>query len=70
MTSNQISFSASTELRTALEAEAYRYDETMSACLRRIVAEYLRDTGRMGLRTAPSHQLGATNRRYRLGGRA
>ena len=68
--STQISFSASDELRAALEAESYQHDETLSACIRRVVAEYLRDAGQMSFRAPPSFQLGANNRRYRAEGRA
>lgn len=69
--SHQISFSVSTELRYALEVEAFQRDETLSATIRRIVAEYLRDAGQMSNKAPPSYQLGANNSRYRLhGGRS
>lgn len=51
-------------MRSALEDEAFDHDETVSAALRRIVAGYLRDAGRMSFRAAPSHHLGQTNGRY------
>jgi len=66
--SAQVSFSASDELRSALEAEAFRRDETLSATIRRIVAEYLRDAGQLSNKAPPSFQLGANNPRYRRQG--
>ncbi len=66
----QISFTVSNEMRSALEDVAFEQDESLSAALRRIVASYLRDAGRMSFKAAPSHHLGQTNGRYAARGRS
>lgn len=66
---NQISVTVSDEMRTALEGTAFEHDETLSAALRRIIAQHLRDEGRMSYRAPPSLHLGQTNSRYAARGR-
>lgn len=69
MSSIQTSCAMSPELLRALDGEAYSHDETRAATIRRILAAYLREAGRLGLAEPPLFQLGAHNDRYRTGGR-
>ena len=69
--SHQISFSASPELRDALDHLAFENHETRSAAIRAVLVEAVQEAGHLNLRAPPTHQLGKTNRRYLVkGGRS
>ncbi|KQQ11531.1 hypothetical protein ASF56_24740 [Methylobacterium sp. Leaf122] len=68
--SPQISVAVSPELLAALDRLAFENDESRAGTVRRILAEELRDLGRLPLKAPPTVQLGINNSLYRTEARS